>query len=54
MCPQTVSQYRKAFQRKKGESQSAAHARCESRIPDLLKQGKLVEDVRLERKKKSK
>ena len=42
--PQTVSQYKRAFQRSKGESESSARLRMSARIQILLKEGKLVQD----------
>jgi hypothetical protein len=42
--PQKVSEYRKAFQRKKNEPEADAKTRMESRIEQLLKEGKLVKD----------
>jgi len=38
---QSVEQYRKAFRRKKNESEAAAGVRCEERIKQLVKEGKL-------------
>jgi len=40
--PMTVDQYRKAFQCKKGESEAACKERCELRVTQLTKEGKLV------------
>jgi hypothetical protein len=37
----TEEQYRKAFQRKKGESEAAMNERMEKRIEQLKKEGKI-------------
>lgn len=42
MSKQTVDQYKKAFQKKKGETDATAVTRRDARIPILLKEGKLV------------
>ena len=38
---QTEEEYRKSFQKKKGESDADAKVRMEERIPILKKQGKI-------------